>query len=124
MLPESDTPVLGSDVVIVGQPVREPEPPLAVPVAVALDLDLGEQFLLVGKGLNTRLAGQLRLSAAAGQAPSATGSVRVVSEFARQARLLGARLICITDHASPAPEADWLLRVQTSAPGPSPRIRP
>lgn len=30
-------------------------------------------------------------------------SVRVVSEFARQARLLGARLICITDHASPAP---------------------
>ncbi|RDI14139.1 MULTISPECIES: MurR/RpiR family transcriptional regulator [Comamonas] len=45
-------------------------------------------------------------------------SVRVVSEFARQARLLGARLICITDHASPAPEADWLLRVQTSAPGP------
>lgn len=81
VLPESDTPVLGSDVVIVGQPVREPEPPLAVPVAVALDLDLGEQFLLVGKGLNTRLAGQLRLSAAAGQAPSATGSVRVVSGY-------------------------------------------
>ena len=45
-------------------------------------------------------------------------SVPVVSEFARQARQMGARLLCITDHASPAPEADWLLRVQTSAPGP------
>ena len=45
-------------------------------------------------------------------------SVRLVTEFARLARQQGARLLCITDHASPAPEADWLLRVQTSAPGP------
>ena len=81
VLPENDTPTLSSDVVIVGQPAREPDAPLAVPVAVALDLDLGEQFHLIGKGLNTRLAGQLRLSAAAGQSPSATGSVRVVSGY-------------------------------------------
>lgn len=45
-------------------------------------------------------------------------SVRVVSEFAAQARRQGARLLCITDHASPAMPADWLLRVHTAAPGP------
>lgn len=45
-------------------------------------------------------------------------SVPVVSEFTAQAKRQGAKLLCITDHASPAMPADWLLRVHTSAPGP------
>ena len=62
------------------RPARaEPDAPLAIPVAVALDLDLGEQFRLSGKGLDVKLAGRLRLAADAGQAPRATGAVRVVS---------------------------------------------
>lgn len=77
-LPDSDTPSLGDDVVIVGQPRAAPEPGLSTPVAVALDLDLGEQFRLTGKGLDVRLAGRLRLAARAGQTPHATGAVRVV----------------------------------------------
>lgn len=78
-LPDSDTPSLGDDVVIVGRPRAESDAPLAIPVAVALDLDLGEQFRLSGKGLDVKLAGRLRLAADAGQAPRATGAVRVVS---------------------------------------------
>lgn len=78
-LPDSDTPSLGDDVVIVGRPRAESDALLAIPVAVALDLDLGEQFRLSGKGLDVKLAGRLRLAADAGQAPRATGAVRVVS---------------------------------------------
>ena len=45
-------------------------------------------------------------------------SVPLVERFAAQAQRAGARVLCITDHASEALPADWLLRCHTQAPGP------
>ncbi len=45
-------------------------------------------------------------------------SVKLAQEFAAQALAAGARVLCITDHASAALPATWLLRVHTAAPGP------
>ncbi|MDP2000426.1 MAG: translocation/assembly module TamB domain-containing protein, partial [Rhodoferax sp.] len=91
ILPEDTAPRLGDDVL-----VRVPDkgqsspatatkasaaPPKDAQIApdVAITLDLGPDFLVRGRGLSTRLAGNLTLrSAGANPVPSLTGSLRTV----------------------------------------------
>ena len=85
-LSRGEAPTLDSDVVVHRQPgldapvVAESRAPAPVPAAVrqaqvALDIDLGEQLRLRGRGVDTGLRGQLRLTLPEGR-PTLTGSVR------------------------------------------------
>jgi translocation and assembly module TamB len=80
VLPDENVPTLGADVVVRG--TREPEDPDAVRVQpdVLVDLDLGEQFEVRGRGLQTRLVGQLSVRSTPGTTtPRLLGEVRTVS---------------------------------------------
>jgi len=85
VLPEDNTPRLGSDVVVLGTPT--PARPAAGTAEggawlrtpdLAVTLDLGPDFQLQGQGLRTRLAGVLQLasSEATQGLPRLTGEVR------------------------------------------------
>ncbi len=87
ILPDDSTPKLGKDVVVRGRSVvdaSKPKPTEAdkkMMPDLAITLDLGPNFQLKGRGLNTRLAGKLELTSSAktqGQ-PQLTGAVRTVS---------------------------------------------
>ncbi|MDO9572181.1 MAG: translocation/assembly module TamB domain-containing protein [Hydrogenophaga sp.] len=81
VLPDELAPTLSSDVVLRGT-FSSPEDPDAVRVQpdVQVDLDLGEQFAVRGRGLQTRLSGQLSVrSTPAVPAPRVLGEVRTVS---------------------------------------------
>jgi translocation and assembly module TamB len=71
---------LGPDVVVAG--VRQ-EPPAErfqnVPLAVELDLDLGNRLEVVGRGLDARLAGRVRIATSASRELTARGTIRTVS---------------------------------------------
>ncbi len=79
----SDAPTLDEDITVrrPGEPEPEPPDPQAARggrnVALALDLDLGDNLRVRGSGLDTRLAGQLRLSAPQGRL-AVHGLVRTV----------------------------------------------
>lgn len=75
-LPAADLPELDDDVVRVGH-TPPPPAPAATPVRVALDVDLGDQFRLYGRGLEARLAGQLHISSSPTETLKARGAVRV-----------------------------------------------
>ena len=85
VLPDEAKPELGSDVVVRDAPAgavsrrREAEPPPqpanARPVAIALELDLGDDFELRGHGLDTRLRGTLALSDRSLAAPRLVGTI-------------------------------------------------
>jgi translocation and assembly module TamB len=88
-LPEDTTPQLGSDVVVrtsAADQARkataaQPKPTtLRVTPDVAITLDLGSDFQVRGRGLNTRLAGVLELSSGAGSnaMPRLVGTLRTV----------------------------------------------
>jgi translocation and assembly module TamB len=80
---QADAPVLDADVRIVprGEPVlvapHPPAPPRLREVDLQLALDLGPDLRLRGRGLDTRLAGQLSLSTPA-RRPTLSGTVRAV----------------------------------------------
>ncbi len=81
ILPDETAPSLGSDVVVRPSASRPSPAPSATPglrVApdLALTLDLGPDFRVQGRGLSTRLAGNLNLRSAAGGAPRLSGEVR------------------------------------------------
>ncbi|MDZ4125081.1 MAG: translocation/assembly module TamB domain-containing protein, partial [Hydrogenophaga sp.] len=81
VLPDELAPTLSSDVVLRGT-FSSPEDPDAVRVQpdVQVDLDLGEQFAVRGRGLQTRLSGQLSVRSTPGMpAPRVLGEVRTVS---------------------------------------------
>lgn len=89
ILPDDSTPELGDDVVVRAAPnsaATTSSGPAAAPVGlritpdVALTLDLGSDFELRGRGLNTRLAGSLELRNSAQQAwlPRLSGELRAV----------------------------------------------
>jgi translocation and assembly module TamB len=87
ILPDDSVPTLGKDVVVRGRESAETakrvsvEPSKKMTPDLAINLDLGPNFQLKGRGLNTRLAGQLELTsstATQGQ-PRLTGTVRTVS---------------------------------------------
>jgi translocation and assembly module TamB len=80
VLPDENVPTLSSDVVLRG--TREPEDPNAVRVQpdVQVEVDLGTRFEVQGRGLQTRLAGQLSVRSTPGvSAPRVLGEVRTVS---------------------------------------------
>jgi translocation and assembly module TamB len=74
-LAQAGQPTLSSDVVVLG---REKKQAQTTPVRLGLDLDLGRRFYFQGAGLESRLAGQLHLSADNRGQVRANGSVRTV----------------------------------------------
>ena len=60
-MPEASRPTLSSDVVVVGQPPREKTAAQRIPLELDLKLNLGDDFLFKGAGLDARLGGQLRV---------------------------------------------------------------
>ena len=87
ILPDDSTPRLGDDVRVRGsQASTAPTPAAPTPTGVrvipnvAITLDLGDNFEVRGRGLNTRLAGslELRSNADTKQVPRLTGSLQTV----------------------------------------------
>lgn len=86
ILPDESAPTLGSDVLVrkrTSTPATTTTPPTDVPVAssntpeVNVTLDLGDDFHLVGRGLDTRITGKLVLRAGPTLAgPRITGELR------------------------------------------------
>ncbi|MBW8458591.1 MAG: translocation/assembly module TamB domain-containing protein [Thiobacillus sp.] len=58
---QASRPALSSDVVVVGQPPREKSAARRIPLQLDLKLNLGDDFLFKGGGLDARLGGQLRV---------------------------------------------------------------
>lgn len=82
VLPDETTPSLSSDVVVRTTRTLEVQPTLAerVKADVLVNLDLGDQFMVRGQGLETRLAGALNVrSTPDTPTPRVTGEVRTVS---------------------------------------------
>ncbi|PKO62566.1 MAG: DUF490 domain-containing protein [Betaproteobacteria bacterium HGW-Betaproteobacteria-18] len=90
-LPDDSAPQLGDDVVVRGPTVKtDPQRQVALakksnttrsprPVFdLLIELDLGSDFQLRGRGLETRLAGKLSLHAIDNESPNLTGTVRTV----------------------------------------------
>jgi translocation and assembly module TamB len=89
VLPDENEPKLGDDVVVRNSPggtlakQRQAEPApapasAARPLVLAVDLDLGDDFQVRGRGLQTRLGGTLALSAQSITAPRLTGTITTV----------------------------------------------
>lgn len=85
ILPDETAPSLGGDVVVRTRSTGATATTAATPTAskntpdITLDLDLGNDFRLVGRGLDTRLTGQLKLRAGPTLAgPRVTGELRTV----------------------------------------------
>ena len=93
LLPNESAPALGDDVVL--RPSRTASATAVAPAGVAsvavaqprrrqvsvdakINLDLGPDFQLRGRGLDTRLAGQLELHATGTAAPALSGTLRTV----------------------------------------------
>ena len=76
-LPKGDTPTLSEDVVVLGRDGDEPKKIRPLAVDFDLDLDLGEKFHLIGKGIDATLAGAVRVRASSGAPVAASGSIRV-----------------------------------------------
>jgi translocation and assembly module TamB len=72
---------LSSDVVIVGRPrgAENATAALDVPLLLDLDIGLGDDLRFEGEGLDTGLAGRLRLTTAANSTLNARGTVRAVN---------------------------------------------
>ncbi|MDD5029721.1 MAG: translocation/assembly module TamB domain-containing protein [Rhodoferax sp.] len=83
-LPSETAPTLGSDVVVRGlAPAKANTPSAKAPAQqirpnVQITLDLGPDFQVRGRGLETRLAGSVELRAQGNTAPTLTGTVRTV----------------------------------------------
>ena len=60
-MPEASRPVLSDDVIVVGQPPREKPAARRFPLALDLQLGLGDDFRFKGAGLDARLGGRLRV---------------------------------------------------------------
>lgn len=60
-MPEASRPVLSGDVVVAGRPPREKPLAQRLPLALDLALDLGDDFIFRGGGLDARLGGRLRV---------------------------------------------------------------
>lgn len=76
----SPTGRLASDIVIKGQPALPDERgPRNVPVALDIEVDLGQDLTFVGEGLDARLAGRVHLTTDANGRLQASGTIRAVN---------------------------------------------
>ena len=101
LLPDEGTPQLGDDVVVrtasgaaAGQKAPEkssaqPVDKAARPLKLAIEIDLGPDFRIQGKGIDTRIRGTLALAGSSLTDPRLTGTVRT---FGGQYRAYGQRL--------------------------------
>ncbi len=78
-LEQDRLPQLGEDVVIVGAPRASPRERARVPVALDVQLDLGEHLEVRGYGLEGRLAGQLQVETTREGELRAYGRIRAVN---------------------------------------------
>jgi translocation and assembly module TamB len=88
VLPDEAAPQLGSDVVVRNAPGAVPmraqakapdaTTPPARPVSLAVDLDLGDDFRVRGRGIETRLAGTLAVAGQNLAQPRLTGVINTV----------------------------------------------
>ncbi len=78
-LEQDRLPQLGDDVVIAGKPRATAKERARVPVALDVQLDLGEQLQVRGYGLEGRLAGQLQVETTKGGELRAYGRVHAVN---------------------------------------------
>lgn len=76
-LAETDAPTLSADVVVLGRDRNVARKSAPFAAKVELNLDLGEQFHLKGRGIDARLAGALKVRASGNRPPTASGSIRV-----------------------------------------------
>lgn len=75
-LSSEDAPVLGDDVVIIGQTDNTPEPALKI-LLNGLRIDLGNDFTLRGRGLDAKLSGALTLTGLTQYQPHTEGIIEV-----------------------------------------------
>ncbi|MBE0626782.1 MAG: translocation/assembly module TamB domain-containing protein [Burkholderiales bacterium] len=76
-LPGTDAPTLSPDVVVLGRDGESGKRKSRFAADLDLNLDLGEQFRLKGRGIDARLAGAVRVRAKTGEPTTASGSIRV-----------------------------------------------
>ena len=76
-LSDEDTPVLGDDVVILGQ-AEAPEPTLKI-LLNGLHIDVGKEFTLRGRGLDAQLTGAMTLTGLTEYRPHTEGVIEVKS---------------------------------------------
>ena len=72
-------PSLGDDVVVAGRETRSQLAAETRRTNLDLTLDLGSDFTIVGRGLDARMAGRIRLTSSADKPLSADGEIRVAS---------------------------------------------
>ncbi|QYF94691.1 translocation/assembly module TamB domain-containing protein [Massilia sp. PAMC28688] len=82
-LAPQDRPTLSDDVIVLGRTAKatkvDQTPAIeTMPLALDMQLDLGDYFRLRGMGINAELTGQVHLRGTA-EAPRANGTIRVVS---------------------------------------------
>jgi translocation and assembly module TamB len=75
-LADEDTPVLGDDVVILGQTDSAPESALKI-LLNGLRIDLGKEFTLRGRGLDAQLIGAITLTGLTEYRPHTEGVIQV-----------------------------------------------
>ena len=80
-LASENTPTISSDVVVLGRtpPVSRVAQAQALPLNVDVEADLGDAFYLRGMGLDSQLAGAVRVRIQDRRAPRVNGSIRVVN---------------------------------------------
>lgn len=76
-LPKADLPTLSDDVVVLGKKEDAKRKAVRMRPDVDMELDLGKQFFLKGRGLDAQLAGAIRLRSDGAGLPLANGSIRV-----------------------------------------------
>lgn len=76
-LPDADVVKLSPDIVIVGRTKEKKAKALPYAVRMELSVDLGERFVAKGRGLDAKLTGQVRITAAGGGMPRAVGTIRI-----------------------------------------------
>ncbi|HUX90447.1 MAG TPA: translocation/assembly module TamB domain-containing protein [Gallionellaceae bacterium] len=77
-LPKDSEVTASDDVIVVGQPPGSQKKDLPYALSLDLDLDLGEQFFVKGKGLDAQLGGTLKLSSNGTALPSSRGNIHVI----------------------------------------------
>lgn len=78
-LPSLDTPTISEDVVILGREKPKAAATTGLPLNIDLEADLGDDFILRGKGLDAQLAGTVRVRMADRRPPRVNGSIHVVN---------------------------------------------